>query len=104
MTTSYILEQQAELRRNKALMREAERAEVEMIAEKKNLQQAADEARLEAKLARIKQGVAAPVSVAIEAPSPVAPKTVQPKPKAKVSFRKKPVEEEKCRFMVDSIF
>jgi len=94
MTTSYILEQQTELRRNKALMREAERAEVEMIAEKKNLQQAADEARLEAKLERIKQGVAAPVSVAIEAPSPVAPKTVQPKPKAKVSFRKKPVEEE----------
>ena len=49
MTTSYILEQQAELRRNKALMREAERAEVEMLAEKKNLQQAADEASLKQK-------------------------------------------------------
>ena len=94
MTTSYILEQQADLRRNKALMREAEQAEIKMIAENKNLQQAADEARLEAKLARIKQGGSAPVSVAIEAPSPVAPKTVQPKPKAKVSFRKKSVEEE----------
>jgi hypothetical protein len=56
MTTSYILEQQADLRRNKALMREAEQAEIKMLAEKKNLQQAADEARLEAKLARIKQG------------------------------------------------
>jgi hypothetical protein len=30
---------------------------IKMLAEKKNLQQAADEARLEAKLARIKQGV-----------------------------------------------
>jgi hypothetical protein len=94
MTTSYILEQQADLRRNKTLMREAEQAEIKMLAEKKNIQQASDEARLKAKLARIKQGVAAPVSVAIEAPSPVAPKTVQSKPKAKVSFRKKPVEEE----------
>jgi hypothetical protein len=58
MTTSYILEQQADLRRNKTLMREAEQAEIKMLAEKKNIQQASDEARLKAKLARIKQGVA----------------------------------------------
>jgi hypothetical protein len=56
MTTSYILEQQADLRRNKTLMREAEQAEIKMLAEKKNIQQASDEARLKAKLARIKQG------------------------------------------------
>jgi len=92
MTTSYILEQQVELRKNKALMREAERAEVEMLVEKKNLQQAADEARLSAKLERIKRGDAEPVSVAIEAPKPVASKTIAPKPK--IFLRKKPAEKE----------
>ena len=49
MTTSYILEQQEELKKNKAMMRAAERAESQMLAEKKNLQQSADEARLAAK-------------------------------------------------------
>jgi hypothetical protein len=87
MTTSYILKRQAELRKNKALMRAAERAESEVVAENNRLAKLADAARLQEKLARIKQGVPAPVSVAIEAPSPVAPKTVQSKaPKAKVSF------------------
>lgn len=95
MTTSYILEQQEELKKNKAMMRAAERAEFQMLAEKKKLQQSADEARLEAKLARIERGGAEPVSVSIEAPSPVASKTVEPKPKAKVSFKKKLVGEEK---------
>jgi len=95
MTTSYILKRQAELRKNKALMRAAERAESEVVAENNRLAKLADAARLQEKLARIKQGVPAPVSVAIEAPSPVAPKTVQSKAsKAKVSFRKKPVKGE----------
>jgi hypothetical protein len=95
MTTSYILKRQAELRKNKALMRAAERAESEVVAENNRLAKLADAARLQEKLARIKQGAPAPVSVAIEAPSPVAPKTVQSKaPKAKVSFRKKSVKGE----------
>tara|TARA_R110002126_G_scaffold6032_1_gene31821 strand:+ start:5501 stop:5806 length:306 start_codon:yes stop_codon:yes gene_type:complete len=95
MTTSYILERQAELRKNKALMRAAERAEAEMVAEKKRLGQAADVARLEGKLNTFKNSS---VSVTIQAPDPVIPKTFEKnretKPKAKISFKKKPVSQE----------
>jgi hypothetical protein len=57
MTTSYILKRQAELRKNKALMRAAERAESEVVAENNRLAKLADAARLQENLARIKQGV-----------------------------------------------
>ena len=95
MTTSYILERQAELRKNKALMRAAERAEAEMVAENNRLAKLADAARLQGKLNTFKNSS---VSVTIQAPDPVIPKTFEKnrekKPKAKISFKKKPVSQE----------
>ena len=59
MTTSYILERQEDLKAHKKMMREAEKAAVEKMEEEKELRQAANEARIKAKLERIARGAAA---------------------------------------------
>ena len=56
MTTSYILERQEDLKAHKKMMREAEKAAVEKMEEEKELRQAANEARIKAKVERIARG------------------------------------------------
>ena len=56
MTTSYILERQEDLKAHKKMMREAEKAAVEKMEEEKELRQAANEARIKAKVDRIVRG------------------------------------------------
>jgi|GEM_PF-2383331 hypothetical protein len=100
MTTSYILERQKELRSHKELMRAAEKAEIEKMEEERELRQAANEARIKAKVERIARGDPAPVktAVSIEAPAAAEVKASEeapkPKEKSKVSFKKKPVVKE----------
>ena len=100
MTTSYILERQKELKAYKKIMRDAEKAVVEKMEEEKRLRQAANEARIKAKVERIARGESAPVkaSVSIEEPKAAVAETAEespkPKAKAKVSFKKKSVVEE----------
>jgi hypothetical protein len=100
MTTSYILERQEDLKAHKKMMREAEKAAVEKMEEEKELRQAANEARIKAKVERIARGEPAPVktAVSIEAPAAaevkVSEEAPKPKAKSKVSFKKKTVVKE----------
>ena len=61
MTTSYILERQEDLKAHKKMMREAEKAAVEKMEEEKELRQAANEARIKAKVRGSQEGMRAPV-------------------------------------------
>jgi hypothetical protein len=88
MTTSYVLEKQQELKKNKDLMREAERQAIARMEEEQALRKAASDARIQAKLDRIARGESAPaaVSVSIAAPEAAA---VETKAKPKVASKKK---------------
>ena len=70
MTTSYILERQEDLKAHKKMMREAEKAAVEKMEEEKELRQAANEARIKAKVERIARGEPAPVKTAVSIEHP----------------------------------
>lgn len=100
MTTSYILDRQEDLKAHKKMMREAEKAAVEKMEEEKELRQAANEARIKAKVDRIVRGNAPPVkaSVSVQAPKAteveVAEEKPKPKAKSKMFSKKKPVIEE----------
>ena len=101
MTTSYILERQEDLKAHKKMMREAEKAAVEKMEEEKELRQAANEARIKAKVDRIVRGNAPPVkaSVSVQAPKATEVEVCRGKARSlklsqKCLSKKKPVIEE----------
>ena len=101
MTTSYILDQQRDLKAHKAMMREAEKTSDDNRAAEKKLREEANNERIKAKAERISKGIPTPAkaTVSIEAPKAAVSETVveKPKPKfkAKVFSKKKEIIEEK---------
>ena len=92
MTTSYILERQEDLKAHKKMMREAEKAAVEKMEEEKELRQAANEARIKAKVRGYRKRRAPPVKLPFHskhqklAEVKSAERSPKPKAKSKVSF------------------